>query len=386
MSSYGNSSGLRVGMDGTLSGIHFRVLGRVVLSTEEDGETYFWEEFHLVEDTGREATLVLEDGDNGPEWKLFMAFEPSQPLTAAEAAGKRVGDEVNLEDRPVRITYVGQSRVIQIEGQAPEGVEMGDVAQFFNADEGARMLVVSWTGDEVEYYRGIDVLTQEVRAAFNLPSFSPGVASGATFLASQPETSTSSRFSGIIVLLILVAVGGIVIALWRGRAGSRSAPRRTVSHVAQLADGKKGSIEGKLFTVVEHSQVEILCPDSNYDWHEYNLREDGGNTALLVGGLNPGEDKWFLFRPVQGEGLPSATQAASLRGGESISLAAQRLQVYRLFRCPSANRQPANIYGFLARAAEEYGLVRWSAESIECYLGRPVNSKEVEAAFISARP
>lgn len=101
-----NSYGLNVGMTGTLSGIHFRVIGRVMLSTEDEGETYTWQEFNLAEDGGRTATLVLEQGEIGPEWKLFMDFEPNQPLSAAEAAGKQVGDTVNLEGRPVKITYV----------------------------------------------------------------------------------------------------------------------------------------------------------------------------------------------------------------------------------------------------------------------------------------
>ncbi|MEI9864534.1 MAG: hypothetical protein WDN00_08275 [Limisphaerales bacterium] len=34
----------------------------------------------------------------------------------------------------------------RIEGRAPDGVEVGDVANYFNAEAGDMMQVVSWTG------------------------------------------------------------------------------------------------------------------------------------------------------------------------------------------------------------------------------------------------
>jgi hypothetical protein len=142
-----NPTQLMVGANGVLSGIRYRVIGRVVMGMTEDGETYYWQEFNLLDDSGRNATLVYEDG----EWKLFMMFDPARPMSAAEAEGYRVGDTVNLDGRPVAVTLVGQSRVYYIEGRAPEGVEVGDVAQYFNADTGLEMLVVSWTGDRLNF-------------------------------------------------------------------------------------------------------------------------------------------------------------------------------------------------------------------------------------------
>ena len=40
-------------MTGTLSGTRYRVVGRVVLGMEEGGETYYWNEFNLVDDGRR---------------------------------------------------------------------------------------------------------------------------------------------------------------------------------------------------------------------------------------------------------------------------------------------------------------------------------------------
>ena len=56
--SYSNPTPIRIGMTGNLSGKQYRVVGRVVLGEEEDGDTYYWNEFNLESDGGDVATLV----------------------------------------------------------------------------------------------------------------------------------------------------------------------------------------------------------------------------------------------------------------------------------------------------------------------------------------
>ena len=143
-------------------------MGRVVLGEEEDGETYYWNEFNLESDDGEEATLVYEETESGGEWRLFQMFEPEYPMTAEDAATKRAGDPLNLEGTQVFIRLVAESRVYHIEGKAPEGVEVGDVAHYFNALSGNTMIVVSWTGEEVECYKGLDLSPTTVSSAFNV--------------------------------------------------------------------------------------------------------------------------------------------------------------------------------------------------------------------------
>ena len=155
--SFANPTPIRIGMTGAFDGRQYRVAGRVVLGMEEDGETYYWNEFNLVSDDGESATLVFEETERGGEWRLFTLFEPEFVMTAEDAATKRVGDQLNLDGHDVRVTLVDETRVYHIEGEAPEGVELGDVAHYFNAEAGSRMVVVSWTGEEVEYYRGVTV-------------------------------------------------------------------------------------------------------------------------------------------------------------------------------------------------------------------------------------
>jgi len=62
-------------------------------------------------------------------------FEPECPISAADAATKQVGDRINLTGEDVRITVRSSSRVYHIE-QGAGSVELGDVANYFNAQAG----------------------------------------------------------------------------------------------------------------------------------------------------------------------------------------------------------------------------------------------------------
>src|ERR1035437_7266407 len=110
-------------MTGDISGKQYRVVGRVVLGEEEEGGTYYWNEFNLESDGCEVATQVYEATDRGGEWRLFHLFEPACPMTAADAATKREGDPLDLEGIHMFVRLVSQSRVYHIEGKAPEGGE-----------------------------------------------------------------------------------------------------------------------------------------------------------------------------------------------------------------------------------------------------------------------
>ena len=172
------------------------------------GETYYWNEFNLESDGGEVATLVYEETERGGEWRLFHLFEPAYPMTAADAATKRAGDPLNLEGMQLFVRLVSKSRVYHIEGKAPEGVEVGDVAHYFNAVTGNNMIVVSWTGEEVEFYKGLDLSPTTVSSAFNVRIVD--------FSRLFPAPGGRRRLSGLVaglvgalVVVILVVVGSV---------------------------------------------------------------------------------------------------------------------------------------------------------------------------------
>lgn len=379
MSNYTNPTALQVGTSGKLCGLNYRVIGRVVLGVDVDGETYYWNEYNLRDDSGQTATLVFEETENGPEWKLFILFEPVQPMTAAEAARYRVGGEVNLNGKPIKVTLVGQSRVYHIEGQAPEGVEVGDIANYFNADTGVEMEVASWTGDEIEFYRGIDVQVDDVASGFNLPVEK---LTGGGLAVEETESSSGSSWP-ILPKLITVGVAALIGFAYYSASRKPSltggAPKKPQTRVSPLTTGASGTLATKHTTIAEHAIVEIAKAGALYDWHEYRLRDDAGESALLICGLTGDAAQWHLFRSARPFTSLTPPQAAALRVRETLMIGERTLRIETLFQA----RRPegAVSFGFLARAGNDCGIVRWTQNEIEFYLGAPLPEKEVLAAF-----
>src|SRR5882672_9898558 len=139
-------------------------------------------------------------------------FEPENPMSAKDAASKRVGDQLNLEGTEVRVTLVSESRICHIEGEGAEGEEVGDIAHYFNAQGGNTKIVVSWTGEEVEFFRGMNISYATVKTSFNLQADMPG---GFGELLGSTDNRESSgawfKFTGVLMALAVVSVG---YSLW----------------------------------------------------------------------------------------------------------------------------------------------------------------------------
>lgn len=371
-------------MTGTFFGRSYRVVGRVVLGEEEAGQTYYWNEFNLETDAGESATLVYEQTERGGEWRWFTEFEPEYPMTAADAASKRVGDLLNLEGTDVRVTLVGQSRIYHIEGEAPEGEEVGDVAHYFNALSGNNMVVVSWTGQEVEFYRGLDLSRETVSSAFNVRLVD--------FRSLVPAQGAGGGRSGLVLGLIgaLVVVGTIV-----GFSLLRSSRRpvavvKTRAPAAPLAVGSSGKLKGTSFQVASHLLVEIGMVGRRFDRHEYLLSDNEGNKALLVYGSRPGAKDWWLFTPLQPAVPLTPPQAAAVRFGQTVNVDGVVAKVDELLQ--SAIRQVDSaesgdlkagdvFFGFGSAAGNGRLLARWNATYINFFRGTALTDKEVMAAF-----
>jgi hypothetical protein len=386
--SFANPTPLRIGQAGTLEGRRYTVAGRIVLGMEEGGETYYWNEFNLVDASGRGATLVFEETEDGPEWKLFTLFEPFRPLTPSEAAAKRVGDTVNLDGTPTPVTLVDQSRVCHIEGTPPEGVEVGDVADYFNAEAGPRMLVASWSDEDIEFYRGRDLTANVVAGAFGLPL----------------ETGRSGFFSGSgidagglavwVTKLVPMILLGVVIfsgrSCWIGRHATSAAPAKQVAPAATYAPGVRGQLAGQEYTITGHALVEVARVGAKFDRHEYALTAKETDGALLIQGLGGDPKVWHLLRPVAPAPRVTPEAAAALRRGSPANFGGRTLPVVDLFLSktiradgppPAAGPAGTVQYGFVARAANDWLMARWTASGVQCFVGPAVPDKAVREGF-----
>lgn len=401
--SFANPTPLRIGMTGAFHSWHVRIAGRVVMGVEIEGETYTWQEFHLVSDSGNSGTLVHEEGERGPEWKLFRAFQPLRPLSAHEAATKRVGDAINLDGTSTRITLVDESRVLHLEGTPPEGVQVGDVAHYFNADTGRRMLVASWTGDEIEFYEGEDVPPALVARAFGLKAASPafGAAppgkaslSGGTAAASP---QTRRNFLIVAVLFGLVILFAVFSCNRSGSParGAAAAPAPQAVPPERLQLGATGQLAGESLTVTGSRVVELDRVNGRRRIREYELTGPAGQALRLVQGIEGLAGQWHLLRPQPVPAGLTPHDAATLRRSGRVSLDGNAAQLTDLFRARTETRdgtaptlgQPGAIhYGFLARTADELVVARWNEEHIEILGGRPVPEKDVLADFAARAP
>jgi hypothetical protein len=395
--SFENPTPLRAGATGTLNGWRVRVAGRVVLGMDDAGETYYWNEFNLVDASGNSATLVFEESDGGGEWKLFREFTPTQPLSAREAATKRVGDSVALDGTPARITLVDQTRVYYIEGEAPEGVEVGDVADYFNVDMGNRMLVASWTGDEIEFYEGLDAPADGVAEAFGFPANLPAARTSLTDTVA-PEMGSATRTSrGAFTKIIFVLLAGISLfaarSCYPNRHSSRSAslapPPKQPAPAFKLANGAHGTLAQHSYTIESQAVVEIARVSGKHDRREYQLRDETNQRALLVNGLSGGSKEWHLFRAVAAPPGFTPYDAATKRRGAPINLDGHTLQVADLFQSktlsiegPASDMAPGTVqYGLVAREAGDWLIARWTETQIQFYRGPAVQETDVIAAL-----
>jgi hypothetical protein len=398
-----NPTPLRVGATGALDGWRARVAGRVVLGMNDKGETYSWNEFNLVDGFGRSATLVFEETEDGTEWKLFKFFEPLRAMTAAEAGTKAVGDTVELDGKPARITVVDQTRVYHIDGVAPSGTEVGDVANYFNAEREGRMLVVSWSGDDIEFYEGQPLAAGAVAAAFEftLPGPAPTAGLFRRMAAADDDSGNPfANFGGGWLKIAAVALGAAVLVLpnWCTRrtttVQSAAPTAKQPAAAIRLALGAAGYLQGQRVTVARHALVEIDTLGRRFDRHEYSLETSDGIDLLLINGLNGGPTEWHIFRPVTDDIRLASVDpyaAAARRKGDAVQPVATTLHVAELFQCkPQATdgpggavEWPALQYGFTARDSQDWLLARWTETAIRFHRGQQLAETEVRTAMRS---
>ena len=393
--SFENPTRLRIGMHGNFDGKDYRLIGRVVLGVTDDGETYYWNEFNLEARDGTGATLVHETTERGEEWRLFTMFDPEYPITAADAATKRLGDMINLTGVDVHVTLRDTSRVYRIEGEAPEGVELGDQAHYFNAEAGNIMQVVSWTGDEVECYNGVNLSAGVVMSAFNLP-YSAGDRLGLSKAFSSLTGAPAERYnSGVKFALQAVCVLGLFFLIF-GRSFScstsyeASPAKKTYVGKPLLTLGASGRLKDKNYRITGYALVETSEVGSVYQRHEYQVTDDYGKTDLLLCGLRAGDTNWMLFTTLAPFLPPPARECAAKKLGDIANVDGVVGTIRALFL--SQSRQPAGqtdldwqngnlVFGYLAQSVSQTLLVRWNNRSITFRSGETVSGPEVLSSF-----
>jgi hypothetical protein len=381
-----NPTRVAIGMTGVFNGRTYRVKGRSVLGIVEGGVIYSWNEFNMVADSGEFATLVYEETQDGRHWGWFELFEPQTPITAEEAAQKRADDVVVIDSVAMHVTRVDHSRVYHVEGEPPEGEHAGSVADYFNAEAGGELFVVSWTGDEVEFYRGRNLSKGTVASAFGLSGAELvkfNLAGGGRFLS---PASMKAGFIAVMAVVLVVLIGQSFRSSVRPPATTHFAAPAT-----SLAVGSTGHLAALDYRVVSHVIAQIAEVGFSFDRHEFRLQDESGNPALLIYCSKPTAKDWTLFTPLQPDNPLTPPQAGNLRPGQIANMGQESAPVTELFRerivrVESQENWPgvqdgAEFYGFTARTNADLFLVRWNTTTIELTQGRQLRPEEMKAAF-----
>ncbi len=386
---FSNPTQIKIGMTATISAKRYRVVGRAVLGETEGWRTYYWNEYNLAGDDGQFATLVFEETEDGPEWRFFTMFEPQFPITAEDAATKQTGQMINLDGENCYVSQKSRSRVYFVEGQPPEGEAVGTTADYFNATRGPKMLVVSWTGDEVECYRGITVPSGVVAVAFNLKKVA--------LLKFQVAHGTKHLQANAVMIFGLLIFFALLIFLIASDAmpPKRLPAVKTYNPPPTMLEVEDAvTLDGKKYRVVRHRLVEIAEPGQKVQRHEFTLAGDDGKELLLVHGVQPGSDDWVWYTALTPSDPLTPQRAATVKAGMIVNVDGVVAAVTDLFRSkvllddwtgPLTTTGEIR-YGFQGRQNVTLLLVRWNANEIGFYKGTTLSDREVKEAFGKAPP
>jgi hypothetical protein len=383
--SFANPTKIRIGTAATFFGQTYRVIGRSVLGVQEAGRTWYWNEFNLETSGGYYATLVFEETGQGGKWRFFEMFNPKVPMTAREAEEKRVGDAVNLDGTTVMVTRVDCSRVYAVEGKEPEGVVVGQHAKYFNAEAGDRMIVVSWTGDEVEFYSGRTITGGAVASAFNL--------GGLARLAFALTGGRSFLNARVLAPLLMIGLLGSLILIVKSAVSSPAPPPAVIVLQAgppPLFAGESGVLDGRRYRIASHALVEIAEPGLRFSRHEYELNDDDNNNYLLLSGMSSNAANWILCAPIEPAKPLTPLEAGGLSAGQIVKLDGDPARITKLFRStirgvdeisPQRHKTGDVLYGFSGPMKSNILIVRWDATNIIWLKGRVLADRNVKAAF-----
>ncbi len=408
MSRHDNPTRLVLGMGGVIDGQHYTVVGRVVFSVKLDGELYFWNEFNLTDQKiGGELTLVYEDTESGSPWKLFKRLNLLEPITASEASSYQVGDKVRFDHLTAKVSLVGTSTVVHIEGRAPTGVVTGEISGYFNAVTGNQILVASWIGQKIEFFQGQTFTPHWMAKTFGLPSAREQGSAFENFGQRLGITFSSLLIAGVVLL-----GGFIAYADWAGNQPGTVRPRTTQAAPAfQLAAQTAGRLDGMNYTITSHTLVEVAGVGGKFRRHEYELKAAGGEVALLIHALDGDAKTWHLFIPIpvppELTPLTAATQRPAGSGVRNVSnptpsgqktapldmvvVSGRVFAVSGLFLCqtfsPEGRSVPPELvrYGFVARNGSDLLLARWGETTLELHLGHALSDAEVRSTFAGGR-
>ena len=283
-------SPVRVGMTARIGGKEFHCVGRIRYIQSEEGETYYWEEWVLLNPDGDARYLEFDEG----KWTLSEPFQPERAPSAGEFSIAQEGARYSVDGLSVTVTDAGACRIKAIEGEIPWPVSPGVRLRYVDMEGGGGFFSAEIGEDgSVEWFRGRRLNDRAVYTLFDLRELIAD-------LDRREAAARARRTFGLLCLTIaLVALVGWGYARGRGRVvgqgsaaiaelpqeGKRFGPYRLTevgrvyrlrvsSDLSQSSAWVQAVVEtedaGELLDTTGEFWDETGVDDEGA-WHEYNL-------------------------------------------------------------------------------------------------------------------
>ena len=180
MGVYSNPTPVQIGHGCSFLGDQWKIVGRMVLGVVEDGETYYWHEFHMKSPDEGEAYLEYEEDEGTISWIIHLMYKPMAPHSQSQLSALKPGDYLDIDGKQYRVKLRDRSTVHHIEGEAPEGVSVGYTVDYVDLEGHGMSYVAEWTPNCVEYMKGTHLSEPEVIRLFGLEEEFRKAKSGST--------------------------------------------------------------------------------------------------------------------------------------------------------------------------------------------------------------
>ncbi|HLA64091.1 MAG TPA: DUF4178 domain-containing protein, partial [Rhodothermales bacterium] len=265
------------GMEAVLDGERHLVLGWLRYTGHDDEETWTWDEWQLVGDSGA-VRYLSHAKDEG-----FTLQAPVRPVAPFHYADKSIA----VPGGRAHVTERSEARITALRGELTWRPRLGHTLQVLEArGPGGSRYSGEWTDGEVELSGGHVLPARAVQQAFNLPATARIARGGTVPLA--PEAIADARWSARACF-----VGAFLIA-FAGCAGEGTGTvlldQNVTVPLALMSDTPALTVG--TFTVAEPGKPVEISIDAaityNGDWaavDAYVTGPDGEETLVLAGDL-----------------------------------------------------------------------------------------------------
>ena len=197
---------LKLGQQGTLRGVDYRVVGYMRLHEKEEGTHYFSNEFLLHSDKGY-RWLVMENR----HFSLCTELDV-RPLRF-HPKNKVAGSRFTFNDRRWRIFESGKTDIVWVEGEFPWVAKLGDTNHYMDAVSPPYMLSAEWTRNEMEWIEAEYIPQDEIVEAFKIDA--KRFRKPAKIAPNQPYPTTRFRKQAQWIMLAMFVLN-LLLALFVG--------------------------------------------------------------------------------------------------------------------------------------------------------------------------